>query len=102
MEKGYYISPVSVKVVYLGADSFSSTYNIEVLAKSDMDCTAEQRGRTIVLTDKKYGYTMEYAVVADYNCHTYLANRDWRKVLDTVERIAQLKVSRIIRQINNR
>jgi hypothetical protein len=93
--------PVSVKVIYLGADSFSGTYNIDALARADMECTAEQHGRVIVLTNKKYGYTMEYAVIADYNCHTYLANRDWRRVHDIVERITQLRVARIIRQINN-
>lgn len=100
--KKSYISPVSVKVAYLDADSFSSTYLIDALVKADLDCTAEQRGRTIVLTHKKYGYTMEYAVIADYNCRTYLENRDWRRILATVERITQLKVSRVIRQINNK
>jgi hypothetical protein len=61
---------------------------------------ASQKERLLVLTDPQYGFTMEYAIVARHEFNTYYSGRDYRRALDIIQRITQMRVSRVIREIN--
>ena len=95
-----YFPPVEIQAIYTGSDIFSSTYQIETLVRSKMGMKASQKDRLLVLTDPEYGFTMEYVIVARHEFNTYYHGRDYRRALEIIQRVTQMRVSRIIREIN--
>lgn len=100
--KKIYFPPVTINAVYLADSTYTGTSSVDVLARvyDDREFTAEMRGRVLVFTHRQDGFTMEYAILAEHWFRTYRENRDYRRALDIIQRITDLRIRRIIRQVN--